>query len=64
MSLLTFRTGSYILSDAGPDSHEYIPGEYQRILGRIYDLRTIIENSNEVVVYNRSGGHLRKLNIS
>lgn len=82
----------FILSDAGPDSHEsnklvlrygiipviaarsnsvgdiiktddsdcfrgeYILREYQRILGRIYDLRTIIErkNSNEVVGYNRS----------
>ncbi len=82
----------FILSDAGPDSHEsnklvlgygiipviaarsnsvgdiiktdegdcfrgeYIPREYHRILGRIYDLRTIIErkNSNEVVGYNRS----------
>jgi hypothetical protein len=35
---------------------EYIPREYHRILGRIYDLRTIIErkNSNEVVGYNRS----------
>ncbi len=83
---------TFILSDAGPDSHEsnklvlgygiipviaarsnsigdiiktdegdcfrgeYIPREYHRILGRIYDLRTIIErkNSNEVVGYNRS----------
>ncbi len=82
----------FIISDAGPDSHEsnklvlgyeiipviaarsnsvgdiiktdegdcfrgeYIPREYHRILGRIYDLRTIIErkNSNEVVGYNRS----------
>jgi hypothetical protein len=82
----------FILSDAGPDSHEsnklvlehgiipviaardnsvgeiiktdegdcfrgeYIPREYHRILGRLYDLRTIIErkNSNEVVGYNRS----------
>lgn len=82
----------YILSDAGPDSHEsnklvlgsgiipviaarensvgdiiktddgdcfrgeYIPREVHRILGRLYDLRTIIErkNSNEVVGYNRS----------
>ncbi len=82
----------FILSDAGPDSHEsnklvlgygiipviaarsnsigdiiktdegdrfrgeYIPREYHRILGKIYDLRTIIErkNSNEVVGYNRS----------
>ncbi len=35
---------------------EYIPREYQRILGKIYDLRTIVErkNSNEVVGYNRS----------
>jgi hypothetical protein len=35
---------------------EYIPREYHRILGRLYDLRTIIErkNSNEVVGYNRS----------
>ncbi len=83
---------TFMLSDAGPDSHEsnklvleyeiipviaarsnsvgdiiktnegdcfrgeYIPREYHRILGRIYDLRTIIErkNSNEVVGYNRS----------
>ncbi len=83
---------TFIISDAGPDSHEsnklvldygiipviaarsnsvgdiiktdegdcfrgeYIPREYHRILGRIYDLRTIIErkNSNEVVGYNRS----------
>jgi hypothetical protein len=82
----------YLLSDAGPDSHEsnklvlgygiipiiaarensvgeiiktddgdcfrgeYIPREDHRILGRLYDLRTIIErkNSNEVVGYNRS----------
>ncbi len=82
----------FIISDAGPDSHEsnklvlgyeiipviaarsnsvgdiiktdegdcfrgeYIPRKYHRILGRIYDLRTIIErkNSNEVVGYNRS----------
>lgn len=81
----------FILSDAGPDSHEsnklvlehgiipviaardnsvgeiiktdegdcfrgeYIPREYHRILGRMYNLRTIIErkNSNEVVGYNR-----------
>lgn len=35
---------------------EYIPREYHGILGRLYDLRTIIErkNSNEVVGYNRS----------
>jgi hypothetical protein len=83
---------TFIISDAGPDSHEsnklvldygiipviaarsnsvgdiiktdegdcfrgeYIPREYHRILGKIYDLRTIIErkNSNEVVGYNRS----------
>ncbi len=86
------RKPHFILSDAGPDSHEsnklvlesgiipviaardnsvgeiiktdegdcfrgeYIPREYHRILGRLYDLRTIIErkNSNEVVGYNRS----------
>ena len=35
---------------------EYIPREYHRGLGKLYDLRTIIErkNSNEVVGYNRS----------
>jgi hypothetical protein len=82
----------FLLSDAGPDSHEsnklvleygtipviaarynsvgeivktdegdcfrgeYIPRKYHRILGKLYDLRTIIErkNSNEVVGYHRS----------
>lgn len=35
---------------------EYIPRGYHRNLGKLYDLRTIIErrNSNEVVGYNRS----------
>jgi len=43
---------------------EYIPREYHRILGRIYDLRTIIErkNSNEVVGYNRSEMPTRGIN--
>ncbi len=89
---LPAKKPNFILSDAGPDSHEsnklvlrygivpviaardnsvgeiiktdegdcfrgeYIPREYHRILGRLYDLRTIIErkNSSEVVGYNRS----------
>jgi hypothetical protein len=35
---------------------EYIPRKYHRLLGKIYDLRTVIErkNSNDVVGYNRS----------
>ncbi len=43
---------------------EYIPRKYHRILGRIYDLRTIIErkNSNEVVGYNRSEMPTRGIN--
>ncbi len=49
--------GDIIKTDEGDYFRgEYIPREYHRILGRIYDLRTIIErkNSNEVVGYNRS----------
>ncbi len=49
--------GDIIKTDEGDCFRgEYIPREYHRILGRIYDLRTIIErkNSNEVVGYNRS----------
>jgi hypothetical protein len=90
----------FLLSDAGPDSHEsnklvlghgvipviaarntsvgdvikthdgdcfrgeYIPREYHRGLGKLYDLRTIIErkNSNEVVGYNRSEMPTRGIN--
>ena len=49
--------GEVIKTDEGDCFRgEYIPREYHRILGRLYDLRTIIErkNSNEVVGYNRS----------
>ncbi|MBU4222073.1 MAG: hypothetical protein KKA10_10725 [Euryarchaeota archaeon] len=49
--------GEIIKTDEGDCFRgEYIPREYHRILGRLYDLRTIIErkNSNEVVGYNRS----------
>lgn len=43
---------------------EYIPREYHRGLGKLYDLRTIIErkNSNEVVGYNRSEMPTRGIN--
>lgn len=49
--------GDIIKTDEGDCFRgEYIPREYHSILGRLYDLRTIIErkNSNEVVGYNRS----------
>lgn len=49
--------GEIIKTDEGDCFRgEYIPREYHRMLGRLYDLRTIIErkNSNEVVGYNRS----------
>ncbi|VVB88344.1 Uncharacterised protein [uncultured archaeon] len=49
--------GDVIKTDEGDCFRgEYIPREYHRILGRLYDIRTIIErkNSNEVVGYNRS----------
>jgi len=57
--------GDIIKTDEGDCFRgEYIPREYHRILGRIYDLRTIIErkNSNEVVGYNRSEMPTRGLN--
>ena len=49
--------GEIIKTDEGDCFRgEYIPREYHRLLGKIYDLRTIIErkNSNEVVGYHRS----------
>jgi hypothetical protein len=96
----TVKRPKFLLSDAGPDSHdsnklvleygiipiiaarnnsvgdvikthdgdcfrgEYIPREYHRGLGKLYDLRTIIErkNSNEVVGYNRSEMPTRGIN--
>ncbi len=96
----TIKRPKFLLSDAGPDSHdsnklvleygiipviaarnnsvgdvikthdgdcfrgEYIPREYHRGLGKLYDLRTIIErkNSNEVVGYNRSEMPTRGIN--
>ena len=57
--------GDIIKTDEGDCFRgEYIPREYHRILGRIYDLRTIIErkNSNEVVGYNRSEMPTRGIN--
>lgn len=96
----TVKRPKFLLSDAGPDSHdsnklvleygvipviaarnnsvgeiiktndgdcfrgEYIPREYHRGLGKLFDLRTIIErkNSNEVVGYNRSEIPTRGIN--
>lgn len=57
--------GDIIKTDEGDCFRgEYIPREYHRILGRIYDLRTIIErkNSNDVVGYNRSEMPTRGIN--
>jgi len=48
----------YILkTDSGNNFRgEYIPRMYHRLLGKLYNLRTIVErkNSNEVVGYHRS----------
>jgi hypothetical protein len=57
--------GEIIKTDEGDCFRgEYIPREYHPLLGKLYDLRTIIErkNSNEVVGYNRSEMPTRGIN--
>ena len=49
--------GHILKTDSGNHfREEYIPRMYHRLLGKLYNLRTIVErkNSNEVVRYHRS----------